>query len=572
MSKNLLKLLLWACLLVAAGFMAIGALSGIGGLLAYFQSGADPASALHLVPNLPPDWNVRINWLADDADTGRTMDSFTRSQIESAYARAWLQVALSYLKRAPYGLDTYFSGPALAAVTNTISATASSPYRLEQADTEHHLELHFYSADGSIVVFTDRHAVVAQTLRDPAGRILSTEDIASGYQIVMRLEDGRWQARHWVRIKSDWTPPPIEASSSPDEFVGVQGSGLRLHNQVFHINGINYYPQAAPWRLFWQKFDPLQVEKDFALIQSLGLNTVRIFIPFDDVGGPNLISVQADKLSSLLQLADGYGLKVIVTLFDLRSDYNLLFWSAADRQLEALLTRFRQNPVILAWDIKNEPDGDYSTAGKPLVDAWLGHTLTLARLFDPNHLLTIGWATPQTAVGLSGDVDFVSFHYYAPANEFPGAYHGLQQAVAPKPVLLSEFGLPTWNSFFFPNGHSEPEQAVYYADLLTAMRKSDAVGSLAWTLYDFQAIPSYVAGRFPWQTGPQKYLGIYRTNGTPKPAAFVLAPNARLDVTRPPAWARFLKPFWLMVFLVILLSAALVGRRFLGNRPKLRKR
>ena len=112
-SKIHLKLLLWlALLLVAAGVLWL-LLRGLGDLVAYFQRGADPASALNIVPNVPPDLHVTLAWLPDDADTGRAMEPYTRRQIEAGYLRAWLQWNLSYLKGEPFGLKTYFSGPAL---------------------------------------------------------------------------------------------------------------------------------------------------------------------------------------------------------------------------------------------------------------------------------------------------------------------------------------------------------------------------------------------------------------------------------------------------------------------------
>ena len=56
--------------------------------------------------------------------------------------------------------------------------------------------------------------------------------------------------------------------------------------------------------------------------------------------------------------------------------YSLLHWPDADRYLETLLTYFKNNPTILAWDLKNEPDLDYRTAGKEVVNSWLAYGRT----------------------------------------------------------------------------------------------------------------------------------------------------------------------------------------------------
>jgi hypothetical protein len=298
------------------------------------------------------------------------------------------------------------------------------------------------------------------------------------------------------------------------------------------------------------------------------MNTVRIFIPFDQFGGANvgnpgaasdaaetgskpkgpvLVADPIGELSDLLMRADAHQLHVIITLFDFHSDYDLLHWPDADRQMETLLTNFKDDPTILAWDLKNEPDQDWKSAGSTLVNAWLGHVAHLARSYDNHHLLTIGWSTPNAAQTRIAGLDFISFHYYAPAQQMQAEYKAIQRANLGLPVAMTEFGLPTWNSPFFPNGHSEAEQAEYYADILLALRHSDSVGYVAWTLYDFTYAPATVAGGLPWQSAPQKQLGIIRANGVEKPAAKLLGAEANLTRQRLPFWSHFLKPFWLTV-------------------------
>ncbi len=566
MSKKRLKLLVWLLLvgIAAAGLWLV--LNRLANLLVYFQRGADPASALNIVPNLPPDLHVAIEWQPDDPDTGREIEPFTRTQLEAAYLRAWLQWNISYLRNEPYGLETYFVGPALASVTAAVTDAAQSGLRVAQVDTSHTLKLHFYSADGSIASFTDTRALVAQSIRDAAGNELFTAETAAAYDVVMFLEEGNWRVRHWVRRDAAALDENLSATAPQPSatFVSRSGMQLVLDGEPFEIAGINYYPQATPWDEFWPNYDPEVIDRDFAIIRSLGLNTVRIFIPFEQFGGPEVDPLLVEQLDDLLERAGQHGLKVIVTLFDFRTDYSLLLWPNADRQLETLLTRFKDNPNILAWDLKNEPDRDYAASGRQRVNGWLAHTARLARTYDPNHLLTIGWSTPEAAHALPELVDLVSFHYYAPAAELSQAYSALRAAVGDRPIVLQEFGLPTWNSFFFPHGHSRPEQAQYYADILATLRENDAAGYLAWTLYDFTHVPSTVAGRYPWQTGPQKHLGVLDRNGATKPAAALLAPNATLDVPRVPGWARFLKPFWLTVFAV---SAATLWLALRFARP-----
>jgi hypothetical protein len=571
MSKRRIKLIIWALLLVLTMAGAGAAVSGAANLLTYFQRGADPASALNIVPNVPPDMYVRMGWRDDASDAGRQVEPFTRTQIESAYLRAWLQWNFSYIKGEPYGLKTYFAGPALAAAGDAVRDAAARGLRIDQIDTAHELELHFYSADGAIVAFTDHDALVAQLIRDSSGAVVYAGETRADYDVVMLLEDGNWRVRHWVR-KASGSPAAAGRPAPPlarPGFVTRQGNQLMLNGRPFHVAGIDYYPRNTPWDRFWANYSTAETDRDFTTIRSLGLNSVRTFIPFEQFGGPKVEPAMLDKLQDFLDRADANGLKVLLTLFDFRTDYRLLLWPESDRHLEALLTRFRNHPAVLAWDMKNEPNNDYGSNGRETVDAWLAHTARLAHSYDPNHLVTIGWLSPTAADNLAGEVDFVSFHFFAPAGELSPGYAALRKAVPGQPIVMSEFGLPTWNSFIFPNGHTEAEQAAYYADILSTIRDTDSAGSMLWTLHDFSYVPRQVTGGLPWRVGPELLRGVVRPDDTLKPAAALLAPGASLSVPHVPGWARFLKPFWLMIVGVGLLGvSALVwwGRRAMRRR------
>ena len=579
MPKYLVKRALWLVIVVVVLVGIWQSFVGVANLSVYFQHGANPASALNIVPNVPPDLSVGLTWTADDTDTGRVLERATRTEIESVYLRAWLQWNLSFVKNAPYGLKTYFVGPALDAVTNDVQTIAIQGWQVGQVDTAHTLHLHFYSADGSIISFTDEQAVVVHIIRDKTGAIVLTQESEARYQVVMLLEDGNWRVRHWVRTQ-DTVLDGASAVRTPPNFVGRVGANLALNGQNYSMTGVNYYPKDTPWDKFWLNYAPKTTERDVTLIRSLGMNTVRIFLPFEQFGGPhigqatsatvptNTVREPLVKLADFLRRAAAHGLKVIVTLFDFRTDYSLLLWPQSDRYLETLLTHFKDTPTILAWDIKNEPDLDYKNNGKEVVNAWLAHTARLARRTDPHHLLTIGWSTYKAAETQVAAIDVVSFHYYAPATALPQAYTVLQSAVFGRPILLTEFGLSTWNSPFFPGGHNEAEQAAYYADILHFWRTSGGAGYLAWTLYDFSTIPANVVGGLPWQSGPQRGFGLIKSDGTFKAAARVLTQNG-LDNTPPVSlWERTIKPFngTLLVGVLLALQATMWVRRWRGRK------
>lgn len=548
MSKQTLKLFLWLILSLGAMGIVWVAIAGLSNILAYFQQGADPATALNILPNAPPDLFLKLEWLPDAPNSGRVLDAYNRQQVEIAYEWAWAQWNISYLRKAPYGIATYFTEPALKAVRQSITDAAKQGLQINQVNTSHQLRVNFYSADGNLLSLTDEAADISSIIRDASGTVIFAGDTRATYDMILLQQEGRWQIRDFVRRQAkstDNTKPilPLVSASSAQ----ISQTQLVLDGKPFEIAGINYYPQATPWDNFWVKYDPQIIDQDFALIKTLGMNSVRIFVNFEDFGGPQIKPDMLDNLEDLLKTAENHDLKVIVTLFDFRTSYDPLLWPQSDRHLDGLIPKFADNPAILAWDIKNEPDLDYGANTATIVNAWLAHTARYLRELAPKQPITIGWSSAKAAQQLVNLVDIVSFHDYLPPASLPDRLSGLVSAAMNKPILLEEYGLPTWNSIF-PNGHTDAEQTEYYADTLNIVRSQNLLGAMAWTLYDFNAVPASVAGRWPWQTGPQSNLGIVRRDGVPKPAAALLAPDAVLKAPTIPAYARFLKPFWLLVF------------------------
>lgn len=550
MLKHRAKLLIWVALLPIAVMVVIGAIVGLGAIVVYVGTGADPAAALQVIPVVPGDTDKRVKW-QDDAPAMRalrTMEPPIREQIAGSYLRAWAQWNISYNLRRPYGLATYFSGPALQVATEAVTSTVESGWRIKQSDLHHTLQLSFYSDDGSIVAFSDQEARVIQSLTPPESGAASIVETNSVYDVLMLLEDGNWRVRHLVRRGSATWPTPGVAAQ-PVAAPSVVDGKLEVGDQLFVVAGVNYYPQATPWTAFWPNYRPAQTRADLARMRALGLNSVRIFVPFSDFGGDTVEPIALQQLVDLLNQANTAQIKVIVTLFDHRTDHALDNWAADDRHLAAIVAPLASHPALLAWDVKNEPDRDYGSNGRELTDAWLKHIVAEVRRYDPHHLVTIGWSSPEAAAALSQIVDVVSYHYYADAADYAAQVLTLRAAAPGKPLLLQEYGLPTWNSIF-PNGHTEEEQAVYYAAILRQQRELETAGSLFWTLYDFDTV-ALAEFRLPWQRGPQANLGVIRRDGELKPAAALVTPGASLDVAPIPGWRRFVKPFWLALMAAV---------------------
>jgi endo-1,4-beta-mannosidase len=385
----------------------------------------------------------------------------------------------------------------------------------------------------------------------------------------MLLEDGNWRLYQWVRI-GDGEPSarraevvPNTAPIPPATMATIQEGKVHVAGRPLPIAGINYYPQAAPWTTFWPAYDPQQITVDLQRIRALGLNTVRIFLSYTDFGGTVVTAQRRAQLADFLGRADAAGLKVLVTLFDHHTDHHPATWAADARHLATLVPYFAEHPAILAWDLKNEPDRDYAYNTQPLVDEWLRFIARNVRRHDANHLITIGWSTPEAAVALSDEVDFVAYHYFDEPTAYQARIAALQSAVGTKPILLEEFTFSTWNSPFYP-GHTELEQAHYYAAMLNAHQAVDSLGYLVWTLYDFDTVP-LAEFRYPWQRGMQANMGLLRRDGTAKMAATLVNPKTPRNLTPLTVWQQFAKPFWGTLAGLLLLSLVLLRWRW--QRP-----
>ena len=298
--------------------------------------------------------------------------------------------------------------------------------------------------------------------------------------------------------------------------VQVKNKEFYVRNLPFIPKGVNYYPQKTPWSFFWTQYNSSTIKTDFALIHRLGFNTIRIFINFNDFNKGNVPPERLQQLGNLLNLAQSNDLKVIVTLFDYVGDYHLINLTSTDRQLETLLTTFKKHKAILAWDLKNEPDLDFKHHDPEDVKDWLKWNLRQAKIYDPNHLITVGWAYPENAHLLSESLDFISFHSYKSPQELANGIDVLTSKVKNKPLVLEEFGLSTYQGLWAPVGSSENDQADYFTKVKAILTQKGNIPSVVWTLYDFTEVPENVVGKMPWNRNPQKNFGLITKQGKVK--------------------------------------------------------
>lgn len=481
---------------------------GISSVFSYLNTGADRSTILHTEIKKVDYYMPTVEWTSLE-NKGRPMDEQTLANIEEDYLDAWYvrQIALKVNKME--GVYDYYTKHARKSIKAYIDFNKKSDVKIESTTLEHHIKVDFFSADGKLIVLSDQ-GVVEYKRMYKSNEVINEFKSISDYQIIMLLEDGFWRIRHLKNI-----------STETDKVYPVTSE---RNNEINNIRGINYYPQLCPWEMYGSCFDKEVIRADFKRIKLSGLNTVRIFVPYLDFGSAHVSEEKLNKVQIVLDLLEEEGLKAVLTLFDLYGNYDVLDWTLNQRHIEHVVWPFKDHKAVLAWDIKNEPDLDFKSRGRINVLSWLKEMMDYIRVIDPKHPVTIGWSSPESAALLQHQVDFVSFHYYKPKEQFAADYKKLTSKVGDKPIVLQEFGMSSYQGWWNPFGHSEEDQASYYKEM-QGLFKTNQVQFMSWTLYDFKHIPVSVVGRLPWRQHMQKKYGFIDLNGNEKPSFKFISTN-----------------------------------------------
>jgi endo-1,4-beta-mannosidase len=132
--------------------------------------------------------------------------------------------------------------------------------------------------------------------------------------------------------------------------------------------GVNYFRPGTGWApQVWKKFDAAAVREDFRRMKELGINCVRVFLTFDSFYREpgRLETFGLDRWEEFLSIAEEYGIYVHPTGPDHWE--GLPAWARRDTisdpdAVSALVefwklfaSRYRDRPVIFAYDLRNEP-------------------------------------------------------------------------------------------------------------------------------------------------------------------------------------------------------------------------
>lgn len=200
------------------------------------------------------------------------------------------------------------------------------------------------------------------------------------------------------------------------------------------VTGVNYWPRkkAMCW---WSQFDVSEVEDEFDVIASLGMEVVRIFLLWDDwQETPDTVSRERLRdLGSVCDVAAQRGLGLDVTFFtghmsgpnwapawllDDRAPrhrspfvrqvvsrgsvvdrpYRNMFQDPTALEAERLLLRtvvgeLKDHEAIWMWNLGNEPDLFATPASAEAGRRWVEEMSDLVRSIDPDHPVTTGLHT-----------------------------------------------------------------------------------------------------------------------------------------------------------------------------------
>ncbi|WP_285008506.1 cellulase family glycosylhydrolase [Pedobacter faecalis] len=312
--------------------------------------------------------------------------------------------------------------------------------------------------------------------------------------------------------------------------------------------GANFVPSTAVNQLeMWQaeSFDTVTINRELGWAKSIGMNTARVYLH-------DLLYLQdpsgfLKRMDTFLDIAAKHQIRPVLVFFDscwdpfpklgkqappkpfthnpgwVQSPGQLALkdstqYPRLEKYVKAVLTRFKNDQRILAWDLWNEPENmtgpSYEKVEIPnkveLIIPLLAKTFAWARSVAPSQPLTSGvWAgdwseesklKPIEALQLEQS-DIITFHNYGNPDEFEMRIKWLQRYE--RPIICTEY-------MARPNGST-------FAGFLPIAKKHN-VGMINWGFVNGKSQTIY-----PWDSWTKTYTAepplwfhdIFHTDGTP---------------------------------------------------------
>lgn len=176
MSKARIKLVIFFAAIPPALLILFVGFRALSGVIALFNSGANPASIFHGAELKLPDAD-QARWLPDAGSTGETPSDAQREAILAAYWGAWEALVRASVTGSGADLPTYWAGGAYALLDPTTRGVGIS--------ADHKIRLRYLSDDGTIAALDDFNFVLDTDL-----------GIRASASSVMTLDNGYWRIRY----------------------------------------------------------------------------------------------------------------------------------------------------------------------------------------------------------------------------------------------------------------------------------------------------------------------------------------------------------------------------------------
>lgn len=304
---------------------------------------------------------------------------------------------------------------------------------------------------------------------------------------------------------------------SNGSFVRIQETSFVLENARYPVYGVNYYPREYPFARFLTQTPLNVVAAEMDIIRSAGINTLRIFLRYEDLflcpGSGAIPNVDSfTRLDGIFALAAQKQLRVIAVL---HQDADLVRYPLYDNpphiaeQTRFIVERYRSEAALLAWDLRDRGDQDYLSGlfTREKVLTWLADTARLIHRADPNHPLTAGWWEDSWVT--EPLVDFVSFQFYGEYEPFRRTMALVRDNVPRKPILLTSIGYST-------HLLDEIAQRNLLYQSLEEVSNNRLAGWVIYLAFDFPRDVTCTAPDCPGEERDINRYGLWNTSYFPK--------------------------------------------------------
>ena len=338
--------------------------------------------------------------------------------------------------------------------------------------------------------------------------------------------------------------------------VQVKGKSFVVDGDLFVPWGANYFVPGTGWApQLWKEFIAKRAEADFALMESLGVNVVRVF-------GTWMSFVESEtkvnedgfkKFDQMLAIAWKHGIRLHPTGPDhwegqpafMQGDSNYIIsghlLKAGENYWREMGKRFKDDERIFAWDILNEPSVQpndsfwaaweaiaapngwdkrpdrrgsikepeaalaYQKLCNSYGDKWLERMAAAVRTGGNSTLVTVGFL--QSIFPLTGfcgfhptwsarHLDFLSYHYYPGLIDASLQYRRALDRGVLTAAYMAGFGKAVFNGeFSWMGGNTELVQ-LGGSQFLPSGEEQGAV----WNRDLVTATRPYVCGWLNWGT------------------------------------------------------------------------